>query len=125
MKGERRPVLKVDKLTWRPVARFETVGEAAAESGLSWYFVYQTASRRSLPRGRYAYRFEDGFDPGERLDHRKNEPVDVTDVMTGRRYRVPSASSLADQLGIPYNTAKSAMCTGRLLSRRYRVERTA
>lgn len=119
----RRAVLKVDKLTWRPVRRFGSVADAAAEAGLSWRYVYEMAYRRYLPRGRWVYRFEDGFDPRERLGNRANEPVDVTDVRTGRRYRVASLGVLADKLGVTYDMAAGSRREGVLLLGRFRAER--
>lgn len=116
-------VLKVDKLTWRPVERFGTVAEAADAAGVGWRYVYQMAREQRLPRGRYAYRFEDCFDPAERIRHRHNEPVDVADERTGRRWRVASKAALAESLDVPYSTVCTAFKTGGLLMGRFRLGR--
>lgn len=119
-----RAVLRVDKLTWQPVERFESAGAAAAAVGMTRRRVQQMAAGNRLPRERYAYRFEDAFDPDERLARRVNEPVDVTDERAGRRYRVASVSALAEMLGVPHSTAGDALRRGGLLMGRFRVGRT-
>lgn len=118
-----RAVVKVDKFTWRPVERFDCVSDAAAEAGLTWRYVYTAATCRSLPRGRWAYRFADDFDPNERLGNRANEPVLVTDERTGRRYKAASIGIAADKLGVTYDMACGARRDGGLLLWRFRVER--
>lgn len=118
-----RAVVKVDKLTWTPVERFGCVSDAAAEGGLTWRRVYQMARYRQMPRGRWAYRFADEFDPGERLAGRANEPVLVADTRTGRRYRAASVAVAADKLGVTYNMALGARSGGGLLLGRFRLER--
>lgn len=115
-----RPVLLVDKKTGEVVERFLSAYEAQdavrGEVSVTWQ-LYQKA----LGNRRCCYRFEDDFDPMEDWERKKNRPVWIVDMETGRIGWAVNAPEAAKVLGVTKQFVYDAARNGYVVKDRHKV----
>lgn len=111
--------LIANKLTGKIVVRDLSRAEAASILNTSTANVYNQAFAHSFGAGWLYVRFDDEYDPEEKIAH--NYPVLVTDLETGQDYLVSSSVALARKLSMTQDAVCKAVNKGFYIRHRFKV----
>lgn len=96
-----RPVVVVDQITRKVLARHENYVEAADALDLTHKHAQQIATRHYVPKcGYYLIRYEDEFDPLEDFGHRVTTPIYM--AKNGRLRCFYNTKEANEATGIPF-----------------------
>lgn len=115
-----KPVLRIDKKTGEVLERFPSMYAAKmAEMERNQVSVQHHCKDRTLGERRYCYRWEEGFDPSEDWEGKRNRPVWIIDSETGRIGWVANQPEAALVLSVSKQAVGDAVHRGYVVKGRY------